>query len=85
VVQSLEGFVITPRIVGKSVGLRDVWVLFAIFVGGEIFGFMGVLLALPVAAVAKIFVRDGVAYYQTSALFASPPTSRVPPAAGGEG
>jgi predicted PurR-regulated permease PerM len=69
VVQSLEGFVITPIVVGKSVGLRDVWVLFALFVGGEIFGFMGILLAVPVAAVAKVFIRDAVALYHGSALF----------------
>ena len=56
VVQTLEGFVITPRIVGKTVGLSEIWVLVALFVGGEIFGFLGVLLALPTAAVAKIFV-----------------------------
>ena len=64
VIQSLEGFVITPRVVGKTVGLRDVWVLFALFVGGELFGFMGVLLALPFAAVAKIFVARGVTAYR---------------------
>jgi len=69
VVQSLEGFVITPRIVGKTVGLRDVWVLFALFVGGELFGFLGVLLAVPVAAVAKIFVVRSVARYQSSELY----------------
>jgi predicted PurR-regulated permease PerM len=69
VIQSLEGFVITPRVVGKTVGLRDVWVLFALFVGGELFGFMGVLLALPFAAVAKIFVARGVTAYRGTDLF----------------
>jgi predicted PurR-regulated permease PerM len=69
VIQSLEGFVITPRVVGKTVGLRDVWVLFALFVGGELFGFAGVLLALPGAAVAKIFIARGVAAYRASNLF----------------
>lgn len=69
VIQSLEGFVITPRVVGKTVGLRDVWVLLALFVGGELFGFMGVLLALPMAAVAKIFIARGMAAYRASHLF----------------
>ena len=68
-IQSLEGFVITPRIVGKSVGLRDVWVLFALFVGGELFGFMGVLLALPFAAVAKLFVGRALSAYRATELF----------------
>jgi predicted PurR-regulated permease PerM len=69
VVQTLEGFVITPRIVGESVGLREVWVLLALFVGGEIFGVLGVLLAVPVAAVAKIFIARAVKHYHASALF----------------
>ena len=72
VVQTLEGFVITPRIVGESVGLREVWVLLALFVGGEIFGFLGVLLAVPVAAVSKIFVNRAIAHYKESPLFLMP-------------
>jgi predicted PurR-regulated permease PerM len=69
VVQSLEGFVITPKIVGKTVGLSDIWVLIALFVAGEIFGFLGVLLAVPAAAVAKIFVVRAVRYYRTTSLY----------------
>jgi predicted PurR-regulated permease PerM len=73
VIQILEGFVITPRIVGKTVGLSEIWVLVALFIGGELFGFMGVLLALPAAAVAKIFVTHAVQYYRTTELFLAPP------------
>lgn len=69
VVQSLEGFVITPKIVGKTVGLSDIWVLIALFVAGEIFGFLGVLLAVPAAAVAKIFIVRTVRYYKTTSLY----------------
>jgi predicted PurR-regulated permease PerM len=76
-IQILEGFVITPRIVGETVGLSAVWVLVALFVGGEVFGFLGVLLAVPVAAVAKIFVARAVQYYRTTALFL-----HVPPDSG---
>ena len=68
-IQLLEGFVITPRIVGETVGLSAIWVLVALFVGGELFGFLGVLLAVPAAAVAKIFVARAVQYYRTTALF----------------
>jgi predicted PurR-regulated permease PerM len=74
VVQALEGFVITPRIVGKTVGLSEIWVLLALFVGGEIFGFLGVLLAVPAAAVAKIFISRGVQYYRTTELFLHDPS-----------
>lgn len=69
VVQSLEGFVITPKIVGKTVGLSDIWVLISLFVAGEIFGFLGVLLAVPAAAVAKIFIVRAVRYYKSTPLY----------------
>jgi predicted PurR-regulated permease PerM len=79
-IQTLEGFVITPRIVGHTVGLSEVWVLVALFVGGELFGFLGVLLAVPAAAVAKIFVTRAVQYYRTTALFLEvPPDAAAPP------
>ncbi len=86
VVQTLEGFVLTPRVVGKTVGLREIWVLLALYVGGERFGFLGVLLAVPVAAVGKIFVVRGLERYRSSALFqpeepapAAPPEAAPPP------
>lgn len=69
VIQGLEGFVITPRIVGDKVGLDAIWVLLALMVGGELFGFLGVLLAVPAAAVVKIFVVRAVAYYRKSDLY----------------
>jgi predicted PurR-regulated permease PerM len=78
VVQTLEGFVITPRIMGKTVGLPEIWVLMALFVGGEIFGFLGVLLAVPAAAIAKIFVAHAVQYYRTTELFLQPPPKAIP-------
>lgn len=69
VIQVVEGFVITPRIVGEKVGLSAIWVLFALMVGGELFGFLGVLLALPTAAVVKIFIVRGLAWYRESEFF----------------
>lgn len=72
-VQTLEGFVITPRIVGHTVGLSEIWVLVALFVGAELFGFLGVLLAVPAAAVAKIFVAPALRSYRRTALFRDAP------------
>ncbi|MDD9940462.1 MAG: AI-2E family transporter [Myxococcales bacterium] len=69
VIQLLEGFVITPKIVGDKLGLSPVWVLFALMVGGNLFGFLGVMLALPVAAVVKVFVGYGVDRYINSSLY----------------
>lgn len=73
VVQMLEGFVISPRVMGKSVGLPEMWVVVALFAGGEIFGFLGILLAVPAAAVAKIFVSRAVLMYQESELYLEGP------------
>jgi len=55
--QMLEGMVLTPWLVGDRIGLHPVAVIFAVLAGGQLFGFVGVLLALPVAAVIMVFVR----------------------------
>lgn len=59
--QALEGMVLTPLLVGDRIGLHPVAVIFAILAGGQLFGFVGILLALPVAAVVMVFVRH---YYR---------------------
>lgn len=74
VIQVLEGFVITPRIVGDKLGLSPVWVLFSMLSGAELFGFAGVLLSLPAAAVIKVFVLRGLSAYLASSFFAAPAT-----------
>jgi len=79
VCQFLEGFVVVPRIVGDKVGLPAVWVLVALMIGGEVFGFLGVLLAVPVAAVVKIFVVRGLASYRASDLYRGTRASVAPP------
>jgi predicted PurR-regulated permease PerM len=82
IVQTLEGFVIAPRVMGKTVGLPEMWVLIALFVGGEVFGFLGVLLAVPTAAVIKIFLARAVDIYHESDLYLEGPASlrSIPPA-----
>lgn len=67
--QLLEGFVLTPKIVGDSVGLHPVAVIFAILAGGTLFGFLGVLLALPVAAIGMVLLREAHRRYLASALY----------------
>jgi predicted PurR-regulated permease PerM len=69
VVQIIEGTVLTPNLLGDRVGLHPVWVLFAIFAGGELMGFVGVLLAVPIAAVVAVVGRWLVGRYQRSDLF----------------
>lgn len=55
--QSLEGMVLTPLLVGDRIGLHPVAVIFAVMAGGQLFGFLGVLVALPVAAVLMVLIR----------------------------
>ena len=55
--QLLEGWVLTPRLVGERIGLHPVAVIFAVLAGGHLFGFLGVLLALPTAAVIMVLLR----------------------------
>jgi predicted PurR-regulated permease PerM len=70
--QSLEGFVLTPRIVGQSVGLHPAVVIVALLIGGDLFGFLGLLIAVPGAAVVKVFVAEALDAYRRSSLFAEP-------------
>ncbi len=67
--QFLEGYVLTPKLVGDKIRLHPVWVIFALFAGGYLFGFLGVLLAVPVAAVLGVVVRTAVEFYEKSAFY----------------
>ncbi|MFZ2237376.1 MAG: AI-2E family transporter [Dokdonella sp.] len=67
--QTLEGYVLVPKMVGDSIGLHPVAVMFAILAGGELFGFVGVLVALPVAAVAMVVLRYLYDRYTESELY----------------
>ncbi|MHB8747179.1 MAG: AI-2E family transporter [Gammaproteobacteria bacterium] len=74
--QVIEGAVLTPWLVGDRIGLHPVAVIFAVLAGGELFGFVGVLLALPTAAVLAVVLRHVHAHYRSSPLYEgrSPPT-----------
>jgi predicted PurR-regulated permease PerM len=67
--QTIEGYVLVPKLVGDKIGLHPVAVIFAILAGGELFGFLGVLLALPVAAVAMVVLRYLHEKYTASQLY----------------
>lgn len=67
--QVVEGNVLTPRLVGSSVGLHPVWLIFALSVFGSIFGFVGMLVAVPVAAVIGVVARFGIGGYKRSLLY----------------
>jgi len=63
VVQVIEGSFLTPKLIGERVGLHPVWVLFAVFAGGEVMGFVGVLIAVPAAAAIAVLVRYWIDVY----------------------
>ena len=71
--QILEGYVIYPRFLGDRVELHAVWVIFALFAGGVAFGFLGVLLAVPIAAVIGVVARYWLRRYLESPLYLDPP------------
>lgn len=68
--QLLESYVLTPRIVGDKIGLHPVAVIFAVMAGGQLFGFLGMLLALPAAAVINVLLRYAHERYRQSELYA---------------
>jgi len=82
--QAIEGNFLTPKLVGGSVGLHPVWVLFALLAGGSLFGFTGVLIAVPVAAVVGVLVRFFLHQYRESPYYLGPETEAEPePGPGG--
>jgi len=68
--QMLEGMLLTPLLVGDKIGLHPVAVIFAVLAGGQLFGFVGILLALPVAAVIAVVLRHAHESYTSSELYA---------------
>ena len=71
--QFIEGNFLTPKLVGDSVGLHPVWLLLAMSVFGTLFGFVGLLVAVPVAAAIGVIARFLVARYKTSRLYRGDP------------
>ena len=67
--QFIEGNFLSPKLVGQSVGLHPVWLMFALFAFGYIFGFVGLLLAVPMAAAAGVLVRFAMRQYLASRLY----------------
>ena len=82
--QMLESFVLTPWLVGDRIGMHPVAVIFAIMAGGQLFGFLGVRLALPVAAVVMVLLRYAHERYTASGLYgANAPAAATTPGIGG--
>jgi predicted PurR-regulated permease PerM len=75
--QSLADYVLSPYFVGRRVNLNPVWVMFALFAFGYLFGFVGLLIAVPLAAAIGVLVRFALRQYYASPLYAVTPTASV--------
>jgi predicted PurR-regulated permease PerM len=76
--QLVEGNILTPKLVGDRIHLHPVWVIFALFAGGTVFGFVGVLIAVPAAAVLGVLARFALARYRASGLYDAPAVETEP-------
>lgn len=68
--QFFEGNILQPRLVGSSVGVHPVWLMFALFAFGSLFGFVGMLIAVPATAAIGVLVRFGIGQYMQSRIYA---------------
>jgi predicted PurR-regulated permease PerM len=75
--QAIESYWLTPKLVGDRIGLHPVAVIFAVLAGGQLFGFLGMLLALPVAAVANVLLHYAVERYRASRMYQGEPPAQV--------
>jgi predicted PurR-regulated permease PerM len=71
VVQGLEGMIITPRIVGEKIGLHPVAIIFAVLLGAEFFGLVGIIVSVPVAAALNVLFSSGLNTYKSSSFYTS--------------
>jgi predicted PurR-regulated permease PerM len=78
--QFIEGNILTPKLVGKSVGLHPVWLLLALSAFGSVFGFVGMLIAVPVAAAIGVLTRFGLEQYRASLLYRGTEVAQPGPA-----
>jgi len=77
--QSLSDYVLSPYFVGRRVNLNPVWVMFALFAFGHLFGFVGLFIAVPLAAAIGVLMRFAFRQYYTSPFYIAPTASVIDP------
>lgn len=77
--QVIEGYYLTPKLVGNSVGLHPVWLMFSLSAFGAFFGFVGLLIAVPAAASIGVLLRFAIQQYQSGRLYQGPPLAGEDP------
>ena len=65
----IEGYILVPKIIGNKIGLHPVWIIFAVFAAGDLFGFFGVFFAIPIAGIIKVLVTNILDYYRKTNLY----------------
>ena len=65
----IEGYILTPKIIGDKIGLHPVWIIFAVFAVGSVFGFIGIIFAIPIAGIIKILLFHMIDYYKSSKIY----------------
>jgi predicted PurR-regulated permease PerM len=73
--QFVEGYILAPKLVGENVGLHPVWMMFAMFAFGYLFGFVGLLVAVPVSAALGVLLRFALRNYRASTIYTGEPAS----------
>ncbi len=76
--QFFEGYILAPKFVGENVGLHPVWLMFAMFAFGYLFGFVGLLVAVPVAAALGVLLRFALRQYRASPLYTGEKAGLMP-------
>lgn len=75
--QLVEGNILSPKLLGDSVGLHPLWILFALMAGGSLFGILGMLIAVPVAAVVGVLLSFAIMQYKSSSLYKKAPAKKI--------
>lgn len=76
--QVIEGNILSPKLLGDNVGMHPLWILFALLAGGSLFGILGMLIAVPVAAIIGVLVSFFIKQYKASPLYKQPPEDKAP-------
>jgi putative permease len=68
---TVESYILTPKIIGDRIGLHPVWIIFSVFATANLFGFVGVLFAIPIAGITKVCLLNIIDYYKSSSMYKS--------------
>lgn len=66
---SVEGYILAPKIIGDRIGLHPVWIIFSVFAAGSVFGFIGIVFAIPIAGIVKVLLSHVIDYYKSSKMY----------------